>query len=145
MKQQGFTIIELVVTIIILGILAVVVAPKFSSTESYQEHGYRAQSIALLRAVQLRAMQQTESNCHVVEVQSKFLESDASCFKMAELKLIIPNEENVTFSLNGGSGAIGFTRLGIPLFDCAGGCNIEVIGSETLTIEINEQGYIHGI
>lgn len=145
MKQQGFTIIELVVTIIILGILAVVVAPKFSSTESYQEHGYRAQSIALLRAVQLRAMQQTENNCHVVEVQSKFLRSDVSCYQMVDLALEIPNDEDVTFNVNGGSGLIGFSRLGIPLFDCAGGCNVEITGTESLTIEINEQGYIHGI
>ena len=115
MKQNGFTLIELIVTIIILGILAVVIAPRFSSSESYQEHSYRAQAISLIRAVQLRAMQQTDNsfNCHAVNIASDEISSDdtAPC-NVNVLSVPIENGDDVTFELDGGTGSIGFDTFG---------------------------------
>lgn len=59
-NQTGFTLIELVTVIILIGILAVSVSPKFDGTASYEAHSHRAQLIAALRLTQLRAMQQTD-------------------------------------------------------------------------------------
>lgn len=149
MKQQGFSLIELIVTIIILGVLAVVVAPRFSSSESYQEHSYRAQVISLIRAMQLRAMQQTNDICHVVEVSDDqilgSIENKPSCNNVNNLNITIPADENVSFSLDGGAGVIRFNTLGVPQDDCFGGCDITVSGIDTLTIRIESQGYIHAI
>ena len=39
-KSKGFTMVELIVTIIILGILAVVAGPKFFSTSKFEEMGF---------------------------------------------------------------------------------------------------------
>lgn len=66
-SQQGFTLVELVTVIILIGILAVNVLPKFDGTASYEAHSHRAQLISALRLTQLRAMQQTDSTdnyCH---------------------------------------------------------------------------------
>jgi len=148
MKQNGFTLIELIVTIIILGILAVVIAPRFSSSESYQEHSYRAQAISLIRAVQLRAMQQTDNsfNCHAVNIASDEISSDdtAPC-NVNVLSVPIENGDDVTFELDGGTGSIGFDTFGVPQGDCSGGCLITINGVDNLSIQIESQGYVHAI
>lgn len=59
--QIGFTLVELVTVIILIGILAVSVLPKFDGTASYEAHTHRAQLISALRLTQQRAMQQTDS------------------------------------------------------------------------------------
>jgi len=66
---HGFTTIELVTVIIIVGILAVNVLPRFDGTASYEAHTHRAQLISALRLTQQRAMQQTSSGdsyCHQI-------------------------------------------------------------------------------
>ena len=62
MNNKGFTLIELIVVIILIGILAVTVAPKFEGTAGYEAHTHRAQLISALRLTQQRAMQQTNMN-----------------------------------------------------------------------------------
>ena len=59
-NQLGFTIIELITVIILIGILAVTVLPKFDGTASYEANSHRAQLITALRLTQQRAMQQTD-------------------------------------------------------------------------------------
>lgn len=49
---RGFTLVELVVILIIVGILAVVVVPRFMDAGSFDARGYHDQSLAMLRYAQ---------------------------------------------------------------------------------------------
>lgn len=169
-NQQGFTLLELIVTIIIIGILAVTILPRFSGSDGYEEYAYRARAISILRNVQLRAMQQGDTGCYQVLVDNKnlgipdvspctpaasfsgsFGESD-DFSRTKELK--IESNHEVVFGLQGSAASsfvIMFDSLGRPSSapenDCQlgtfGGCVIEITGVETLTITIEEEGYIH--
>ena len=55
----GFSLIELVVVIILLGILAVSVSTRFVGTDGFAELSYQSRLIASLRAMQTRAMYDT--------------------------------------------------------------------------------------
>ncbi|WP_019613164.1 prepilin-type N-terminal cleavage/methylation domain-containing protein [Psychromonas ossibalaenae] len=55
-KEQGFTLIELVIVIIVLGVLAVVAVPKFVSKSGFEDYTVQDQLIARLRLVQLQGM-----------------------------------------------------------------------------------------
>lgn len=55
---KGFTLIELIVVILLLGILAVSIGSRFDSS-GYSEYTYQARLISALRNLQQRAMQDT--------------------------------------------------------------------------------------
>ncbi|MBU2178910.1 MAG: type II secretion system GspH family protein, partial [Gammaproteobacteria bacterium] len=58
-NQTGFTLVELVVVILIGGILAVTVLPKFFSVEDETLQGQRDQLLALTHQLQQQSMQDT--------------------------------------------------------------------------------------
>lgn len=154
---QGFTIIELVLVIVLMGILAVTVAPKMFGSDGFEEHTYQAEVIAVLRSIQLRAMQQTSvasNECHTAIINAKLLTVGSNCAAISEnlegdalnnLQVEIDDGHNVTFSTSGmTNNSFTFDSNGIPA-NCSTPCNITIIGSDTLTIRIESQGYIHAI
>lgn len=168
-KSHGFTLIELVTVIILIGILAVSVLPKFDGTASYEAHTHRAQLISALRLTQQRAMQQTDSSdnyCHQLildNVISRYgVPNRVNCNVTAfpnnwepdATGLVVEDKYQVTFSIVGQSNpsAITFDNMGRPISNpaiannCAGGCVINVQTSvETLQIRIESEGYVHAI
>lgn len=58
MKQRGFTLVELVMTMIIIGILAVVALPRFDLLSGFDEIGYRDQVKATLEYARKAAVAQ---------------------------------------------------------------------------------------
>ena len=171
--DRGFTLIELITVIILIGILAVAVLPKFDGTASYEAHTHRAQLVAALRLTQQRAMQQTDSsdgychqlifdnntdvsrygipdrvNCSITTFPSGW-EPDATGFE-------VEGRYQVSFAINGKTNpsAITFDSMGRPISNaslsvensCVGGCIINVQTSvETLKIQIESEGYVHAI
>lgn len=169
-NQTGFTIIELITVIILIGILAVAVLPKFDGTASYEAHSHRAQLISALRLTQQRAMQQTDSSdgyCHQLIFDndpdiSRYgvpdrLDCDTTIFTDWEPDATgfeVEKRYQVDFSIDGKSNpsAITFDSMGRPVSNatlannCDGGCIIDVQSSvETLKIKIESEGYIHAI
>lgn len=59
--QQGFTLFELIIVVVILGVLAVTLLPRFFTNSGTAEYQYRDQALSLLRRVQMQAMQCTAS------------------------------------------------------------------------------------
>ncbi len=59
----GFTMVELIVTVIIIGIMAAVVAPRFFGKHGFEERGFHDESIAALRYAQKAAIAQRRNVC----------------------------------------------------------------------------------
>ncbi len=79
-KTKGFTLVELVTVITIIGVLAVVAGPRFFSTEVYHERFYADDVLAALRYARRTA---ETSNCPVRfrSLTNGFdLTQDSSCF-----------------------------------------------------------------
>ncbi|CAG0939461.1 hypothetical protein GALLN_00636 [Gallionellaceae bacterium] len=60
---RGFTLVELVTTIVILGILAAMVAPRFFERNAFESRGFYDQVISALRYAQKAAIAQNRFVC----------------------------------------------------------------------------------
>ena len=69
-RINGFSLIELVSVIILLGIVATVVFPRFSSRDGFAEYAIRDQFISLYRLAQQRAMYDHSANCYSINVDN---------------------------------------------------------------------------
>lgn len=69
-KQSGFTLIELVATIILIGVLSVTVLPKFSDRSGAAEYALRDQLLSLAQHAQQRAMFDHSGACYGLAIQS---------------------------------------------------------------------------
>ena len=151
-EHSCFTMRELIVVIIMLGIMATTVIPKFFTSTGFQEYTYQAEVITKLRSIQLRAMQQTKSNSsecrHTVLVTEKAIGIPESCdltsgnWQSDTTSVIIESGHDVTFDVSSGNYSFTFDSLGRPSSSCSP-CLIEVSGDSTLTIKIESEGYIH--
>ena len=156
--SAGFTLIEAVTVIILLGILAASVLPKFSGTRDYEVYAYRSQLIAALRLTQQRAMQQTNSSlCFQIVVEdSRYGVPDRTDCAITVFPIdwqpdltgiVVETNHKVTFDINGNAnpGIVSFNGMGVPLDDCNGGCTLNIKSSnDSVAIFIESQGYIRG-
>ena len=56
-KKLGFTLVELIITIVVIGVLAATVAPRFLGSDSEEATALRDRTLQIVRNIQLRAMQ----------------------------------------------------------------------------------------
>lgn len=62
-KTRGFTLVELVMVIVITGVLAVAVVPRFFDRQGYEDRGFLDESVAILRYAQKSAIAQRRTVC----------------------------------------------------------------------------------
>jgi len=138
MKSQGFTLIELIIILVIIGILAVSASPIFISDSGTKNESVRLQAMSILRAVQQQAMQDTANDYSVSVTESTLGNPPYSQSNNLQLS----NLDDITFSPAGIS--IGFNALGQPMLDCDGGCTVTITESSGIsrTISINKEGFI---
>jgi MSHA pilin protein MshC len=150
----GFTLIELVGVMVIVGLLALAIAPRFASQTAFTARGFHDETLALLRYAQKSAVAQRRSVCVAFTGTSASLEiaSTAGTAAACDTQLAGPSGQ-AGYSVNAPTGmrytdtngvnltpaAFRFTALG----QASTGQTFRVSGhSAVISIE-QETGYAH--
>ncbi len=171
MKSQGFTLIELIIILVIIGILAVSASPIFISDSGTKNESVRLQAMSILRAVQQQAMQDTANTYEVVVAESIFgvppynenNNRQISGVEDIQFLLFHTDDEGITRNILVEQGvfsaSIEMDALGRPTVfavkeeersrvgDCDRGCVLTITHSSGIsrTISINKEGFIDAL
>jgi MSHA pilin protein MshC len=149
MTERGFTLVELVVTLILIGIMAFVAIPRMDLLRGWDEVGYRDQVRATLEFARKAAVAQRRSvqitftaSALTLQVQRQTPEGEGVA---AWAALNPPGLTSNTINPPAGvtlmpaTGTLVFDALGRP----AAGASFTVSGGAgTITVEA-ETGYVH--
>ena len=160
-RQSGFTLIELIVVVTLVGIVAIFAAPRILSSSDIDAYGFHNQTLAYLRYAQKTAIAQRRTVCVGFTTSSVSLSiSSLPAIYICSTPgtLVGPNGESGVVVLNAPSGvsfstaslptAFYFDGLGQPITVAGtGGAQstqtFQVDGvSRTITVEATT-GYVH--
>jgi len=150
--QNGFTLTELIVVIVIVGILGAMVAPRFFDRGTFDSRGFYDQVISTLRYAQKIAIAQHRFVCVTIAGNTVSLTYDTTSSSPAHtvaactLPLTSPTGQGAYTIAppNGvtvGNAAFNFDALGKP--SIATTQNISVSGYATVIQVEVETGYVH--
>ena len=145
-RQGGFTLIELVATIMVIAVLSVTVLPKFSGHSGLAEYVLRDELMSLAQHAQQRAMFDQSGACYGLRIQADNAELQRN-------GALINNQSRIDFTdgLSGTASMIFFDGVGNLLtggVDCATSNNpntalsIAINGGNAIAIIIHPTGYM---
>ncbi len=140
--SYGFTLIELIIIVILLGIISVTALPRFLGKSGVEETTVQDQMISVLRRMQTQAMQRTDNNCHSLQLTTSQLVPAGCTQSTAGLTLLLPSDSVLSFSP---VTALTFDSLG-RLSPVPTAVTTLVISSSAVPVAnvcIETEGYIH--
>lgn len=157
--QRGFTMIELIVTLILIGILAISILPRFGDVGIFAARGFQDETKALLRWAQKSAVAQRRTVCVYFTAADAWAHmrsnaADTSCGASAGPAEAPPAGQVRLADTRGQAGAsigapAGTGYVAAPSnfhFEASGrpslGQTIDVTGSGGVTVEA-DTGYVH--
>ena len=95
-RQRGFTLIELIMVIIMLGVLAVFAAPRMFDSSDFYARGFHDETLALLRYAQKAAIAQRRTVCvtfsTTAPASATLSIASAAALNACSISLIGPNK-----------------------------------------------------
>jgi len=154
-RQPGFTLIELITVMLIIGILAFIVVPRLDLLRGFDEIGYRDKVKATLEYARKSAVAQRRNvrvslagNNLTLTIDNDVPEGGAANTFPRALALPVPDAacgatnqicapSGVTLA---GTATLSFTPLGVP--SSTGAYTVTGESTQTITVEA-ESGYVH--
>lgn len=141
---RGFTLIELIMVIVILGVLAVFAAPRIFNTGDFTQRGFHDETLSLLRFAQKTAIAQRRTVCVTLNpagvALNIFANNPAVGACAGAPVLAPPNAPQGGAGLVGVPNAFQFTPLGGT--NQAAAIVITITNSTPITVEA-DTGYVH--
>lgn len=131
-NQGGFTLVELVMTMVIIGILAVTVIPQLFGTNVFEDRGAADQVKAALRYGQKVAIAQRGPVS--VNISAAAVSDCGATLAVGNVNCVISNNVTVAPAL---PQTVTFDALGQP-----GAAASFTVGASTITVE-SDTGYVH--
>jgi MSHA pilin protein MshC len=150
MKSRGFTLVELVVTLIIVGVMAAAAIPRFFERRGFDARGFADQMAASLRYAQKAAIAQRRLVCVALSAPNTLALTIAATHAANTCTLALPLPASQANSLTAPNGvsftttqaALRFDGLGRP--SSAAQIAVPIEAAHTITIVVEaETGYVH--
>ena len=150
-QSMGFTLIELIMVMVILGILSAIAVPRFAGNSVFQSRGFADQVLATLRYAQKAAIAQHRlvcvslSNATTATVTLTIASLDSATNCTVVVPLTIPDQTNNI--LTAPTDITLTTTAAVFTFDALGKANTAVTLTipevdNAITVEA-ETGYVH--
>jgi len=168
LRQSGFTLIELIMVIVILGVLAVFAVPRIFDSNDFNARGFHDETLSLLRYAHKTAIAQRRTVCvtfsQAAPASAVLAIASAAAASTCNTALVGPNENCTAgtptgskgcvtaksgISFSSGPASLNFDGLGQPLaFNSSGTALVSVPviqvseASRAITVETGT-GYVH--
>jgi MSHA pilin protein MshC len=161
-QQRGFTLIELIMVIVMLGILSIYAAPRMFNTGDFYARGFHDETLALLRYAQKTAIAQRRTVCVTfvssAPASATLSIASAAATSTCDAPLTGPNQNCTSGTPSGSKGCIT-ARSGISYSSSPTSLNFNGLGqpNASATFQIStlsgsagnpiiveaETGYVH--
>jgi MSHA pilin protein MshC len=147
-NERGFTLVELVVTLIILGILAVTVVPRFADRDVFEARGFYDATLSILQYAQKSSVAQRRQVCVtfgaaavVLTIDTDFIDGGACLGNLSGPDGVAPYA--LPIPAGGGFVVAPANFSFLPSGAASGGRVINVTGMPGRTITVNAgTGYV---